>query len=150
MRAMSGGDKTRRSILRRRALLSGAAALWPSLVLAQQQGPPRQPQAAPPRRPPAAEPGPPPVVFVHGNGDSGALWINNIWRFEANGYKRNQLFAIDFTNPVALRDDAKPEPNRSSSADEMKELAAFVAQVRNATRRRKVALVASSRGGNAV
>jgi len=90
------------------------------------------------------------VVFVHGNGDSGALWINNIWRFEANGYKRNQLFAIDFTNPSALRDDSKPEPNRSSTADEMKELAAFVAQVRNATRKRKVALVASSRGGNTV
>ena len=32
----------------------------------------------------------------------------------------------------------------------MKELAAFVAQVMKATRRRKVALVASSRGGNAV
>jgi triacylglycerol lipase len=132
----------------RRGLLAGAAALWPATVfvqgaLAQQQQPPR-------RAPAPADPGPPPVVFVHGNGDSGALWINNIWRFEANGYKRNQLFAIDFTNPSALRDDAKPEPNRSSTADEMKELAAFVAQVRNATRRRKVALVASSRGGNTV
>ncbi len=83
---------------------------------------------------------------MHGNGDSSALWINNIWRFEANGYKRNQLFAIDFINPVALRDDAKPEPNRSSTADEMKALADYVAQVRNTTRRRKVALVASSRG----
>jgi len=127
----------------RRTLLAGAAALGPAAAFAQ------QPQA--PRRAPApAEAGPPPVVFVHGNGDSGALWINNIWRFEANGYKRNQLFAIDFTNPSALRDDAKPEPNRSSTADEMKELAAFVTQVRNATRRRKVALVASSRGGNTV
>lgn len=147
---MSGGDKTRRSILRRRALLSGAAALWPSLVLAQQQGPPRQPQAAPPRRPPAADVGPPPVVFVHGNGDSGALWINNIWRFEANGYKRNQLFAIDFAYPNARRDDSKPESFRSSTADQMKELAAFVTQALKATRRRKVALVGSSRGGNAI
>ncbi len=25
------------------------------------------------------------IVFVHGNGDSSALWINNIWRFETNG-----------------------------------------------------------------
>ena len=89
-------------------------------------------------------------MFVHGNGDSGALWINNIWRFEANGYKRTQLYAIDFTNPSALRDDSKPEPNRSSTADAMKDLAAFVTQVRNSTRRRKVALVASSRGGNTV
>ncbi len=89
-------------------------------------------------------------MFVHGNGDSSALWINNIWRFEANGYKRNQLFAIDFAYPSARRDDSKPEPFRSSTEDQMKELAAFVAQVVKATRRRKVALVASSRGGNAV
>ena len=127
----------------RRGLLTATAALWPAHAFAQQQQPAR-------RAPAPADPGPPPVVFVHGNGDSGALWINNIWRFEANGYKRNQLFAIDFTNPSALRDDSKPEPNRSSTADEMKELAAFVAQVRNTTRRRKVALVASSRGGNTV
>ena len=93
---------------------------------------------------------PPPVVFVHGNGDSGALWINNIWRFEANGYKRNQLFAIDFSNPVALSDDSKIQPFRSSTAEAMKELAAFVAQVKKETRRRKVALIASSRGGNTV
>jgi hypothetical protein len=51
-------------------------------------------------------------VFVHGNGDSSALWINNIWRFEANGYKRNQLFAIDFAYPNARRDDSKPQPFR--------------------------------------
>src|SRR5207342_463399 len=92
----------------------------------------------------------PPVVFVHGNGDSSALWINNIWRFEANGYRRNQLFAIDFSYPNARRDDSKPEPFRSSTEEAMKELAAYVAQVLKATRRRRVALVASSRGGNAV
>jgi pimeloyl-ACP methyl ester carboxylesterase len=137
-------------MLGRRALLGGAVALWPSLALAQQQGPPRQPQAAPPRRPPAVETGPPPVVFVHGNGDSSALWINNIWRFEANGYKRNQLFAIDFAYPNARRNDAKPESFRSSTEDQMKELAAFVTQALKATRRRKVALVGSSRGGNAI
>jgi pimeloyl-ACP methyl ester carboxylesterase len=89
-------------------------------------------------------------VFVHGNGDSSALWINNFWRFEANGYKRNQLFAIDFAYPNARRDDAKPQPFRSSSEDQMKELAAFVTQVQKAARRRKVALVGSSRGGNAI
>lgn len=61
----------------RRALLGGTAALWPSLALAQQQQPQRRQQTP--------EQGPPPVVFVHGNGDSSALWINNIWRFEANG-----------------------------------------------------------------
>jgi pimeloyl-ACP methyl ester carboxylesterase len=136
---MDGGRTLRGKGPTRRALLGGAAALWPAATLAQQPQPVR-------RAPPPGEAGPPPVVFVHGNGDSGALWINNIWRFEANGYRRNQLFAIEFTNPSALRDDSKPEPNRSSSTDEMKELAAFVAQVRGATRRRKVALISSSRG----
>jgi pimeloyl-ACP methyl ester carboxylesterase len=87
---------------------------------------------------------------VHGNGDSSALWINNIWRFEANGYKRNQLFAIDFAYPNARRDDAKPQPFRSSAEDQTKELGAFVAQALKASRRRKVALVGSSRGGNAI
>ena len=119
----------------RRNLLAGAAALWPVAALGQ------QPQQQQRRQAPASEPGmPPPVVFVHGNGDSGALWINNIWRFEANGYKRNQLFAIDFSYPSALSDDSKIQPFRSSTAEALKELAAFVAQVRKETRRRKVAL----------
>jgi pimeloyl-ACP methyl ester carboxylesterase len=131
--------------MNRRNLLAGAAALWPMAALGQ------QPQQRQRRQTPASEPGmPPPVVFVHGNGDSGALWINNIWRFEANGYKRHQLFAIDFSNPVALSDDSKVQPFRSSTAEAMKELAAFVAQVKKDTRRRKVALIASSRGGNTV
>jgi pimeloyl-ACP methyl ester carboxylesterase len=89
-------------------------------------------------------------MFVHGNGDSSALWINNIWRFEANGYKRNQLFAIDFVYPSARRQDARPEPFRSSTEEQMKELAEFVAQALKASRRRKLALVGSSRGGNAI
>ena len=148
---MSGGDKTKGFGPTRRAVLGGAAALWPALASmvahAQQQ---RQTPAAPPPRQPGAESGPPPVVFVHGNGDSSALWINNIWRFEANGYKRSQLFAIDFTYPNARRDDSKPEPFRSSAEDQMKELGGFVAQALKASRRRKVALVGSSRGGNAI
>ena len=78
-----------------------------------------------PRRQQPADTGPPIVVFVHGNGDSSALWINNIWRFEANGYKRNQLFAIDFAYPNARREDAKPELFRSSAEEQMKELAAL-------------------------
>src|SRR5215468_2595221 len=148
---MSGGDKRSRPRpkLGRRALLGAGVALWPALAFAQQQPPRQQPQAAP-RRAPAVESGPPPIVFVHGNGDSSELWINNLWRFEANGYKRNQLFAIDFAYPNARRDDSKPESFRSSTADQMKELAAFVTQALKATRRRKVALVGSSRGGNAI
>ena len=141
---MPKGDKIEVWGPRRRALLGGAAALWPALAFGQQA-----PQTGP-RRSPPAETGLPPVVFVHGNGDSSALWINDLWRFEANGYRRNQLFAIDFAYPSARRDDSKPQPFRSSTEDQMKELAAFVTQVRATTRRRKVALVASSRGGNAV
>ncbi len=128
----------------RRMLLGGAAALWPALAFGQASA-----QTAP-RRQQERDPAPPPVVFVHGNGDSSALWINNIWRFEANGYKRNQLFAIDFPYPNARSDDSKPQPFRSSAEDQMKELAAYVTQVLKATRRRKVALVGSSRGGNAI
>jgi len=124
----------------RRVLLGGVAALLPAVALGQQA----------PRRQAPVETGPPPVVFVHGNGDSSALWINNFWRFESNGYKRNQLFAIDFSYPTARRDDSKLEPFRSSTEDQMRELAAFVTQVLKATRRRKVALVGSSRGGNAI
>ncbi len=115
-------------------------ALWPALALAQ----------APTRRQGARDEAPPPVVFVHGNGDSSALWINNVWRFEANGFARNQLFAIDFQNPNARREDAKPQPYRSSSGDQRRELAAYVTQVLKATGRPKVALVGSSRGGNAI
>jgi pimeloyl-ACP methyl ester carboxylesterase len=139
---MSGGAKLGRPT--RRALLSAGATILPSLALAQQQAPRRPPQ------PPPEPATPPPVVFVHGNGDSSALWINNIWRFEANGYRRNFLHAIDFRYPSARREDDKLQPNRSSTEDQLKELAAFVAEVRKETRRRKVALIASSRGGNAV
>ena len=28
---------------------------------------------------------PPPIVFVHGNGDTAALWMTTLWRFESNG-----------------------------------------------------------------
>jgi len=145
---MSAGDNGRRPAPGRRALLAGAAASLSALAATRagaQQPAPQRRQATP------ADPGGlPPIVFVHGNGDSGALWINNIWRCEANGYRRNQLFAIDFKYPSARRDDSKPEPFRSSTADQIEELAAFVKQVRGTTRRRKVALVASSRGANAV
>ena len=119
--------------LTRRAALFGGAALWPAHGFGQ-----------------AARGELPPVVFVHGNGDSAAQWINNIWRFEANGWRRNQLFAVDFAYPNARSDDSKPQPWRSSTDDELKALRAFVTQVRKTTRRPKVALIASARGGNTV
>ena len=36
----------------------------------------------------------PPIVFVHGNGDSAALWQTTQWRFESNGWPRDRLFAV--------------------------------------------------------
>jgi len=93
---------------------------------------------------------PPPILFVHGNGDSAALWHTTIWRFESNGYDRSLLQAIDFPNPTARSDDTKPQENRSSAADQAKELAAKVAEVQARTGQKQVILVGSSRGGNAI
>src|SRR5262245_38352061 len=72
----------------------------------------------------AAQPADPPVVFVHGNGDTAALWLVQIWRFESNGYPRDRLHAIDLKYPLARSADDKPQDGRSSTADAMKELAA--------------------------
>jgi pimeloyl-ACP methyl ester carboxylesterase len=91
-----------------------------------------------------------PILFVHGNGDTAALWHTTIWRFESSGYSRDRLFAIDFTYPQARADDAVPMEGRSGSNDQLRELTSFVDHVRNATGATKVAMVASSRGANAV
>ena len=41
----------------------------------------------------------PPIVFVHGNGDSAALWLTTLWRFESQGWPRDRLDAIDLPYP---------------------------------------------------
>ncbi len=92
----------------------------------------------------------PPVVFVHGNGDTAAVWQTTAWRFESNGYDRTLLHAVDFSNPLARSEDAKPQPLRSSTAEQMAELARKVADVRRLTGRDKVVLISQSRGGNAI
>ena len=99
---------------------------------------------------PAAADSPRPILFIHGNGDSAALWHTIIWRFESNGYDRSLLFAIDFKNPTARSDDTKPQENRSSTADQAKELAAKVTEVQSKTGQKQVILVGSSRGGIAI
>lgn len=91
-----------------------------------------------------------PILFVHGNGDSAALWETDIWRFESNGYDPALLSAIDFAHPAARSADDVAEPNRSSTADEMAALGHAVDQVLARTGRSKLVLVASSRGGYAV
>ncbi len=92
----------------------------------------------------------PPIVFVHGNGDTAALWGPTIWRYESNGWPRERLFALDLPYPLARSDDAKPQAGRSSAAENMRNLAAEVERVRKLTGAAKVVLVGNSRGGNAI
>ncbi len=92
----------------------------------------------------------PPIVFVHGNGDSAALWQTTIWRFESNGWPRDRLFAFDQPMPLARDNDAVAQPGRSSTAESMAFLKAEVAGVLKATGARKVGLIGNSRGGNTI
>ena len=91
-----------------------------------------------------------PIVFVHGNGDSAALWHTTIWRFESNGYDPQALVAIDMPHPSAPADDSQPEVNRSTTTDQMHYLRAEVERVMQASGAGKVVLIGSSRGGNAI
>jgi pimeloyl-ACP methyl ester carboxylesterase len=88
-----------------------------------------------------------PIVFVHGDSDLAATWETQIWRFESNGYPRDRLFAISFTDPQARDDDTAPQPNRSATQDQLRELTAFIDGVKAQTGAPKVAIVALSRGG---
>ena len=90
----------------------------------------------------------PPIVFVHGDSGHAAEWQTTFWRFESNGYPREKLFAISFTNPQARDDNGVEQADRSSTDDELKELTAFVDAVLAKTGAAKVALVANSRGCN--
>lgn len=93
---------------------------------------------------------PRPILFVPGNGDNAALWYTTMWRFESNGYDPSLLFAFDFKHPVARSDDTKPEENRSSTTDQVKELSAKVAEIQSRTGQQKVILIGNSRGGYAI
>ena len=92
----------------------------------------------------------PPIVFVHGNGDTAALWLTTQWRFESNGWPRSRLLAIDVPYPLARDDDSRPQEGRSGSDENMRFLAAEVDRLLAATGARQVVLIANSRGGNAV
>ncbi|HEY3065532.1 MAG TPA: alpha/beta fold hydrolase [Methylomirabilota bacterium] len=92
----------------------------------------------------------PPIVFVHGNGDTAALWHTTIWRFESNGYLRDRLFAIDLRFPSARTADAKSQDGRTSADEARTQLAAFVDDVLAKTGASKVALVGNSRGANTI
>ncbi|WP_298870947.1 hydrolase [uncultured Bradyrhizobium sp.] len=92
----------------------------------------------------------PPILFVHGNGDYDALWMTTLWRMESNGIARERMMAINFTNPSARADDAVEQPNRSSTEEQRRELAAAIAELKRRTGAPRVALVGNSRGGNSI
>jgi triacylglycerol lipase len=91
-----------------------------------------------------------PIVFVHGNGDSAALWITTIWRFESNGWPRNRLFAFDVTYPLARDLDDVAQDGRTSTRENMLALAHEVDTVLDATGAKQVVLIGNSRGGFAI
>jgi pimeloyl-ACP methyl ester carboxylesterase len=92
----------------------------------------------------------PPIVFVHGNGDSAALWQTTVWRFESNGWPRDRLFAFDQPMPLARDDDTVAQPGRSSTAESMAFLAERVDAVLRQTGATQVVLIGNSRGGNTI
>jgi len=114
--------------IHRRALL-GSALTLPFLRIAHAQAPHT------------------PILMVHGNGDHAALWLTTLWRFEANGWPRERLMAVNMPNPLARADDLVPQENRSGSAEQTAQLAAFVAQFRSHTGAERIALIGNSRGG---
>lgn len=92
----------------------------------------------------------PPIVFVHGNGDSAALWQTTVWRFESNGWPRERLHAINLPYPLSRDDDTKPQAGRTSTAEHMAFLRSEVDKVLQATGASQVVLMGNSRGGNAI
>ena len=92
----------------------------------------------------------PPIVFVHGNGDTAALWQTTIWRFESNGWPRDRLYAIELPYPSARDDDTKEQAGKTSTAQHMAFLKSEVEKVLKATGASKVVLFSNSRGGYAV
>jgi pimeloyl-ACP methyl ester carboxylesterase len=92
----------------------------------------------------------PPILFVHGNGDHAALWITTLWRMESNRVPRERMFAINFTDPLARTDDSVPQPNRSSTQDQRRELGEAIKELQRRTGAPRVALVGNSRGGNSI
>jgi pimeloyl-ACP methyl ester carboxylesterase len=92
----------------------------------------------------------PPIIFVHGNGDHAALWITTLWRMESNAVPRDRMVAINFTDPLARADDSKPEPNKSSTEDQRRELTEAIRQLKQRSGVSRVALVGNSRGGDSI
>jgi triacylglycerol lipase len=92
----------------------------------------------------------PPIVFVHGNGDSAALWQTTLWRFESNGWPRERLHTVELPYPLARDNDSQAQPGRSATADYLAHLKAEVERVLRATGASRVVLIGNSRGGYAI
>src|SRR5437868_9289764 len=60
------------------------------------------------------------------------------------------MFAINLTDALARADDTTPEPNKSSSEDQRRELGEAIQQLKRRTGAGRVALVGNSRGGNSI
>jgi hypothetical protein len=60
------------------------------------------------------------------------------------------MVAINFTDPLARADDTKPEPNKSSTEDQYRELGDAIKELKRRTGASRVALVGNSRGGNPI
>jgi pimeloyl-ACP methyl ester carboxylesterase len=131
--------------LTRRTMLLGAGAL--PLVGGNLAGFSALAQTAPAPSAPAELP---PILFVHGNGDSAALWITTLWRMESNGVAPSRMMALNFTDPLARSDDKVEQANRSSTEDQRRELAEAVRELKQRTGASRVALVGNSRGGYAI
>jgi pimeloyl-ACP methyl ester carboxylesterase len=100
--------------------------------------------------PTASAPDIPPILFLHGNGDHAALWVTTLWRMKSNGIARARMSALNFTDPLARADDQVAQPNRSSTADQRRELAEAIVELKRRTGASRVALVGNSRGGYAI
>src|SRR3954471_23534060 len=92
----------------------------------------------------------PPILFVHGNGDHAALWMTTLWRMESNGISRENMFAINFTNPLARTDDTFEQADRSSTEDQRRELGEAIKELKRRTGAPRIALVGNSRGVNPI
>jgi len=69
---------------------------------------------------------------------------------ESNGIARDRMVAINFTDPTARNADTVEQANRSSTEDQRRELAAAITELKRRSGAARVALVGSSRGGNAI
>jgi pimeloyl-ACP methyl ester carboxylesterase len=135
------------ALTRRAALAASAVAIAVGVVACAQL--PAPAVAAAPTTPAAADRYPP-IVFVHGNGDTAALWMTTIWRFESNGWPRERLHAIDLPYPLARDLDDMVQAGRTSTTEHRLFLAAEIDRMLIRTGANQVVLLGNSRGGNAI